>query len=429
MIKEKPPKFTSHIINESLFKYLEDENIKESINECNVKYLYWDKVKYKVPTKEISPEYFWAILKTIRSLSSNSIKFNELSFSFNITNEISQYLNELDTTLKYESKELKNISDKNKKYFFLNSLYEEAIASSIMEGAATTRKIAKEYLSKEKKTNDINIKMIINNYLTMQYIVDNKNMKMDKQQLLYIHKKITHETLENPIYEGSFRTTNDVHVADIVSDELIYQPPRYDKIDLLIDQLCQFCNDENYTNYFIHPIIKAIIIHYTIAVIHPFTDGNGRIARAIVYWYLLKEGYGLTQYLAISRIIQKSKRQYEDSYLKCEYDENDITYFIIYNLKAIIKAKKEFFEYAKKTLDKRKNITQLITSHKISENEALILNELNSKKDYFLTTIEAQNLLSVSNQTARTALENLVEKDFLEKINLHKNKFGYILKS
>ncbi|MGD1821864.1 MAG: Fic family protein [Pleomorphochaeta sp.] len=427
MIKEHPPKFNKTDVLALLIKHIDNNKIKNAAINCNSPYLYWDKVKYKTPNENIEKEDFWRIVKFIRSLNYNKIKFNEFTFYFSQTNEINKYLNELDLSIKHPCEKIDLISESNKKYFYLNSLYEEAIASSIMEGATTTRKIAKEYLRKNKKTSDKNIKMIINNYLTMEYIVKNKDLTMDRDKLLNIHKKITHNTLLDSKDEGSFRKSNDVHVADIAKNELIYQPPNYLDIDNLINQLCQFCNNDNYTSYFIHPIIKAIIIHFTLAFIHPFVDGNGRCARAIVYWYLLKEGYNLTQYLAISRIIQKSKIQYEDSYLKCEYDNNDLTYFIIYNLKAIIKAKEEFFNYVEKTLNKRGEITHLISENKISENQAIILNELNNKKDYFLTVIEVQHLLSVSNQTARSTLESLVSKNYLKKINLNKNKFGYML--
>lgn len=44
-----------------------------------------------------------------------------------------------------------------------------------------------------------------------------------------------------------------------------------------------------------------------IAYMHPFVDGNGRTARALFYWYMLKSGYWLTEYLSISRVIAKSK--------------------------------------------------------------------------------------------------------------------------
>ena len=78
-----------------------------------------------------------------------------------------------------------------------------------------------------------------------------------------------------------------------------------------------------FNGVFIHPIVKGIIIHFLIAFIHPFVDGNGRTASAIFYWYMLRKGYWLTEYLSISRIISRSKRQYEKAYLYTECDGNE----------------------------------------------------------------------------------------------------------
>ena len=62
---------------------------------------------------------------------------------------------------------------------------------------------------------------------------------------------------------------------------------------------------------FIHPVIKAIIIHFVISFLHPFVDGNGRTVRSFFYWYMLKKGYALTEFLSISRIIYANKVKYE----------------------------------------------------------------------------------------------------------------------
>ncbi len=431
MIKEKPPIFNEEDFSKYINMYFSNKQIKDTIDHCNQVYHYWDKVKYQAPNELISKEKFWHLLKIIRSVSYNEINFGEFKFTFIITPQITNYLNEIDTTVKKQNIDLKEIPSNKLKNFQINSLYEEAIASSIMEGAATTRKKAKEFLSKNKKKSKVknnSFQMILNNYKTMEYIVENKDLTLNKNQLLNVHKMITHNTLNTSEYEGKFRNSNDVHVADVTTNEPIYQPPNYVDIDELINQLCNFCNDKNNPDFYIHPIIKAIIIHFMIAFIHPFVDGNGRTARAIFYWYLLKEGYDLTQYLAISRIIQKSKIQYEDSYLKCEYDDNDLTYFIIYNLKSIINAKTQFFKYVDKKLNNSQNIQEYIIAYKINENEASIINELNEKINNYLTVSKTEELLSVSNQTARTYLENLYKKDLLEKFYLNKNKYGYSLK-
>lgn len=109
-------------------------------------------------------------------------------------------------------------------------------------------------------------------------------------------------------------------MEDAITHEVVHTPPSYKDILPFIEDLCIFFNENN-TKVFIHPIIKGIIIHFMIAYMHPFVDGNGRTARALFYWYMLKSGYWLTEYLSISRVIVKSKKSYENAYLYTEADE------------------------------------------------------------------------------------------------------------
>ncbi len=115
-----------------------------------------------------------------------------------------------------------------------------------------------------------------------------------------------------------------------------------------MEKLIQFSNDEPENATFIHPVIKAIIIHFWIGYLHPFTDGNGRLARLLFYWYLIKEGYWAFVYLPISKAIKLSPKQYSMAYIYSEQDDNDMTYFIDYNIKKIKLAVREFKKYLEK---------------------------------------------------------------------------------
>lgn len=110
----------------------------------------------------------------------------------------------------------------------------------------------------------------------------------------------------------------------------VHIPPVYADIPGFILQLCSFFNGNEDGKFFIHPIMRGIIIHFMLAYMHPFADGNGRTAREVFYWYMLKQGYWLTEYLSISRIISRSKKSYEKAFLYSEADGNDIGYFVSY---------------------------------------------------------------------------------------------------
>ena len=81
--------------------------------------------------------------------------------------------------------------------FMVSSIIEESIASSQIEGANTTRKKAKEMIQKGVKPKSKSEQMIINNYNTMQYIVEHKNESLSPESLLYIHQLIAYKTLES----------------------------------------------------------------------------------------------------------------------------------------------------------------------------------------------------------------------------------------
>ena len=194
------------------------------------------------------------------------------------------------------------IPAENKEQYLISSLMEEAISSSQMEGAATTRKVAKEMLRKSLSPQDKSQQMIFNNYQTIRFITQNIHTPLSSELLQQIHVLMTEKTLENPADAGAYRTNDEVVVEDAITHEVVHTPPSYKDIPSFIEDLCIFFNESD-SKVFIHPIIRGIIIHFMIAYMHPFVDGNGRTARALFYWYMLKSGYWLTEYLSISRVI------------------------------------------------------------------------------------------------------------------------------
>jgi Fic family protein len=108
--------------------------------------------------------------------------------------------------------------------------------------------------------------------------------------------------------------------------------------------MCRFANGEK-KGPFLHPVIRAIVLHFWVGYDHPFVDGNGRTARSLFYWSLISSGYWLIEYVSISTILKKAFAQYARSYLYAESDENDATYFIVYQLEVLLRALAELEAY------------------------------------------------------------------------------------
>ncbi|MCP5064721.1 MAG: Fic family protein [Ignavibacteriae bacterium] len=394
------------------------------LNDLNDKYFYWDKIKYQRLPKSLTSKELWILTKMKRSFDAKEIEFGKYKFQFNITDLIQEQLHQFDLNIggNLESKSL--IPENDKQRYLISSIMEEAIASSQLEGAITTRKKAKEMLRKDKKPKNISEQMIVNNYTTIKHIVNNKEQKLTKETLLNIHKLVTSKTLDNPKDQGRFRLDNETKVVDPMDGEVHHIPPDFKELNVLIKDLCKFFNDEK-DKYFIHPIIKASIIHFMVGYIHPFVDGNGRTARALFYWYLLSKGYWLTEFLSISKLIVKTRTQYARAFQYSEIDDNDITYFINYNLKVMDSAFEDLKKYIKRKINEKKKIVEFQKIKSVNERQALMLKWLYEEPNLLFTVKEIETRLSVSNQTARTDLLTLVEKGFLELVLLNKRKQAF----
>ncbi|MEX0360973.1 MAG: Fic family protein, partial [Allomuricauda sp.] len=330
----------------------------DSISKIESEYLYWDKVKHLkdkklslIKSNIDSNHLLWFItkwrrdnLKKTEYLFGNIIDSDfSIEFSYNINEHLYQKLHYLDFNFGAGIQKEQLLSDLDKRQYLNNALMEESIFSSMLEGATTTRIKAKEMLRKNKKPSNKSEQMILNNYEAIQYISEHQNQDFSLEKLYDIHQIVVKNTLEDN-HIGVFRTTDDVHVMNELTGEIVHTPPKFQELDGLMTSFCNFFNSNPKEN-FIHPIVKASILHFLIGYIHPFYDGNGRTARALFYWFLLKNGYWLTEYLSISRVIMETKTQYEKSYLYTEADDMDVSYFVHYQVKVLTKAFEDLKKY------------------------------------------------------------------------------------
>ncbi|WP_313090006.1 Fic family protein [Chryseobacterium flavum] len=401
---ESPPK------TEVKVEYLLDiwkGKYEDFLDSSDEKYYYWDDLKYKknVPFKD--PIENWTLLKTYRRGKYISINFGKYKFNYFISSFVAKNLHDFD--LKLMGGLQKNpILPSDKTDFFRNSLLEEAVASSQVEGAATTTEVARDMLKSGRNPRNESEQMIFNNLRAIEYISEFQDNDIDFKIILELHTIMTANT-EAEKCSGDFRKS-DVYVIDHVDGEIAHIPPDWKEIEELMGDLCTFINsDKN----FIHPIVKASIIHFLIGYIHPFTDGNGRTARALFYWFLLKKGYSLIKNISISRVILESRTQYDKAFLKTEYDENDLNYFITYSIKNIRVAFEKLINYRDKKLSERKKasfISYELLNKGLNKRQADLLGYLYLKnKTTTVTLAEYAKTHEVVRQTASKDLNELVK--------------------
>ena len=421
---ETPPKIKKDDFDKAL-RLSSSSDIANLVNEINTQYLYWTDVKYKSIPKGVSPHDLWACVKLSR-LFAKSLEIGSYRFKLYVTDSMQQLCHDFDMNLGGLLGTQSFIPEADKNRYLVSSNMEEAIASCQMEGAATTRKLAKDMLRKSISPRTRGEQMIYNNYATIRFILEHKEDDLTPATLLHIHQLMTNKTLTDNNDVGHFREDNDVVVENGITHEVIHIPPDYREVKELIDAVCRFFNEDNFNNIFIHPIIKGIIIHFLIGFIHPFADGNGRTARAVFYWYMLRKGYWLTEYLSISRIISKSKRQYEKAYLYTECDENDLGYFVAYNLRAINLSYNDLRKYIQRKIDEKQQTSDFLKLDNINARQAQIIKWYSDSPNLSFSVKEIQTRMNISYPTAKGDLEGLVKLGYVKPIAVNKIKHIYI---
>lgn len=401
-----------------------DNDLRDVFQKIDREYLYWDKVKYSAP-ENIDKHTLWHAVKIQRQLNSQTVRFGKYVFHFTITKNMLALLHAFDMDLGGNLGTKSIIPASDKSYYLISSIMEEAIASSQMEGASTTRRIAKDMLRKKLKPINKSQQMIVNNYDTITKISNDFNKDFSIDDLLDIHRSISKSTLDNSEDEGVFRKNDDIYVVDSITGSVAHTPPSYNEIIDMIVDLCKFANNDNNDN-FIHPIIKGIIIHFILAYIHPFVDGNGRTARSLFYWYMIKKGYWLTEYLSISRIIYTNKKSYEKAFLYTENDDNDLSYFIQYHLNVMKKAFEDLKKYLQRKIDEQQNVHRFIGVLNTNDRQRYVFKVIMENKHIIITPKELASQFNITTRTARTDLQELVKMGYLKITNINKRALGYI---
>jgi Fic family protein len=213
-----------------------------------------------------------------------------------------------------------------------------------MEGADSDRREAEEMLTTGRKPRDRSEMMIAKNYAALQFVLKRSAEELSPEMILELHRVLTEGTFDDPEASGRFQTPDDERAVVYWKDgTLFHQPPPAEELPLRIRELCDFANNVNQQG-FIHPIVKAIIIHFFIRYDHPFEGGNGRVSRALFYWSMLHDHYWLMKYLSISSILIQNSSKDPRSYLYSRTDDHDITYFIIFQLGVIERAIQSLYE-------------------------------------------------------------------------------------
>lgn len=323
------------------------------------RYLPWDTLRHRKPPEGFSLREWWAALRSQRNKALRPIELRDRkgeAFRFAVPEPIQEALHQMDLGMGGRIAVPEPIlNPQTRDRYVVSSLVEEAITSSQLEGAVTTREVAKEMLRSGRKPRDNSERMILNNYRTMRRIQGLKAQPLTPELVSEIHRLVTEGTLENESAAGRLRTAEERVVVEDNAGEVFHTPPEAVELADRLAAMCAFANGKT-PDFFVHPAVRAVVLHFWLAYDHPFVDGNGRTARALFYWAMLHRGYWLFEFVSISSILKKAPIQYARSFLHTETDANDLTYFLLAQMSVIQRAIRQLHEYLDRKAQERREL-------------------------------------------------------------------------
>jgi len=381
------------------------------------KYLHWHKLRYYSPPERLSHKEWWLAIKLRRQSLFKKVPLQDKSgkpFKHLEADPIPERLHEIDQGAGGFIRMPEQIMNPDiKDQYYVSSLIQEAITSSQLEGAVTTREIAKEMIKTGRAPRDKSEQMILNNFKTMQQIGKLKNEHLSKELVFDLHRIITEKTLDDNPVSGRFRKAGQRIVVADMYNKVFHDPPAAEQLKERMDAMCAFANCKSPAG-FIHPVIRSIILHFWLAYDHPFVDGNGRVARALFYWSMLHNGFWLFEFISISQIIRSHPSKYGRAFLYTETDDNDLTYFILYHLEVIQRAIKKLHEYIKRKTEKLRAIESELRGVAILNHRQRALISHALRHPHHQYTIRSHQIShNVVYQTSRLDLLNLESRGLL----------------
>lgn len=281
---------------------------------------------------------------------------------------------------------LLNVKARNHTY--TDNILLDSFHSATIEGARTTIEQVRKSLINPKTKSD---KMVANNVKVLNYVYNGTKITDDNIRQLW--EMLVQGCCENEQLAGTKYRSGMVYVSS--ATEIIHVPAKPDEIQTYMTDLFNWI----YTHDNEDTLIKAIVGHIYFVYIHPFCDGNGRMARILMNSILYQSGYTNVKYLNISNSIRMHLSMYYNTITLSEHSDMNVSPFIDYMLRVIIHACEE----------------QLKQRYELNDKEKILISRI--KTD--ITVKKAAQMLNTSEAVARDNLNKLTDKCLLVKRKEH----------
>ena len=328
------------------------------------------------------------------------------------------------------------INPSNSKEFLSEILINEVVSTSAIEGELLQRSSVRSSINKLLKLDleDDSYDSTIQSDALVQIILDTKNndAKLDKKRLCSWHKALfpTGQSGLKEIIVGEYR--KDIEDMQIVSgswekEKIHYIAPKVKDVPKLMDDFLTWLNEENETNY----IYKSIIAHLYFLLIHPFDDGNGRIARAICDYVLAQGKLANADFYSISSSIHTKRKEYyqvlDNACITTNLDTNpDISQWIKWNIKLYEESIDSSLEKVN-TVKTKANFYSKHQDKKLNDRQKKVIQKmLDSLPLEFEGGMKVKKYMNITKSTRVTAnrdLTNLIELNIMQKHGLARATF------
>jgi Fic family protein len=410
--------------------YSSDQEYSDAMAKIEVNYLPWNEFRNKSWANETKKEQIWHFSKFYRRFQNRPVSIKDKDGKGYVYNpqRHAEFLHEIDFEFGGNMLGITDLNENDKRQIIRRNLIEESIASSKLEGANTSREAARKMLREGRRPKDKSERMIVNNHAAMLKIEEQlKNEPLSLEMIFELHRMVTQETLDDTTHEGKLRETLDkngdrLKIFPWDQTTIVYIAPDREFVEEQLPRLISFANDEDGSG-FMHPLFKAIMLHFWIGLLHPFEDGNGRLARILFYWYMLRKGYWAFAYLSLSERIVKSPKQYAMAYIYSEQDDYDLNYFIQYNVEKLKLARQQLQKYLKEKIAENKRHHRLLQGEEaLNQRQFRLLQHLVTDELRHTNVAGYHNVNpEIGYITAVNDLKNLVHRGLLKKVKTGRN--------
>jgi len=297
----------------------------------------------------------------------------------------------------------------------IRTLTEDVVRSSEIEGvllnyeqvrSSIARQLGLEFAGMVNSNRDIDgvVAMLLD-------ATQNYKKKLDAKRLFGWHASLFPSGYSG-IYKidvGKYRK----HEMQVVSggigrEQVHYEAPLPNVLKKEMDRFLKWLNDENNMDL----TLKSAIAHFWFVVIHPFDDGNGRVARAISDYLLAKSDCSEKRFYSLSAQILTEKKEYYRILELTQQNDADITEWLVWYLNCLKHALENSEKYVAKTLGKAE-FWDRIKDVEVNERQRMMINKLLDGFEGKLKTSKWAKLAKCSEDTALRDIKDLVEKKIL----------------